>query len=99
MKSLSLVLGLFTVVFIVSGCSSEYKREFMRGCKSSGATSAICHCHYDNVMSKYSEGQLRSLEGLLAKNQFIGKKELPDEVVEFMKYAEKSVLTCAAKMR
>ncbi|EMB7752251.1 TPA: hypothetical protein R4193_000846 [Serratia marcescens] len=45
----------------VSGCGDKNEREFMRGCKSGGATTAICGCIWDDLKTKYTHGELEKM--------------------------------------
>lgn len=54
-------LCLLLSVAAISGCSDEESKaesEFIRSCKSSGGTTAICGCLYDILQMKYPDGEL-----------------------------------------
>jgi hypothetical protein len=43
--------GLLLSALFLSGCGDKTEREFIRGCKSGGGTTAICGCIYDDLTS------------------------------------------------
>jgi len=48
-------------VFALGGCGDEKSKtesEFIRGCKSSGGTTALCGCVYDALEAKYTHNEL-----------------------------------------
>ncbi|BEO06759.1 hypothetical protein ACQF0C_001816 [Serratia marcescens] len=46
---------------VVSGCGDKNEREFIRGCKSGGGTTAICGCIWDDLKTKYTHGELEKM--------------------------------------
>ncbi|WFV17777.1 MULTISPECIES: hypothetical protein [Citrobacter freundii complex] len=58
--------GAFLVVTLLSaltlsGCGDKNEREFIRGCKSSGGTTAICGCIWDELKMTYTHGELEKM--------------------------------------
>ncbi|MCI2402144.1 hypothetical protein MMS95_04910 [Serratia sp. PGPR-27] len=45
----------------VSGCGDKNEREFIRGCKSGGGTTAVCGCIWDELKTKYTHGELEKM--------------------------------------
>ncbi|MDM2838722.1 hypothetical protein OGY69_07600 [Citrobacter sp. Cpo086] len=43
----------------LSGCGDKDEREFIRGCKFGGGTTAICGCIYDDLKTKYPMANCR----------------------------------------
>ncbi|MGR7435060.1 hypothetical protein ACU61S_24140 [Klebsiella aerogenes] len=56
-----LLPGILLSAFILSGCGDKNEREFIRGCKSGGGTTAICGCIYDDLKTKYTHGELEKM--------------------------------------
>ncbi|WP_440800149.1 hypothetical protein [Serratia marcescens] len=57
------VLLAFTLLsaLAVSGCGDKNEREFIRGCKSGGGTTAVCGCIWDDLKTKYTHGELEKM--------------------------------------
>ncbi|MGG8125647.1 hypothetical protein ACU611_08850 [Klebsiella aerogenes] len=56
-----LLPGLLLSALMLSGCGDKNEREFIRGCKSGGGTTAICGCVYDDLKTKYTHGELEKM--------------------------------------
>ena len=48
-------------VVALSGCGDKDEREFIQGCKSGGATTALCGCIWDDLKTKYTHGELEKM--------------------------------------
>lgn len=56
-----LLLCTLLSAMILSGCGDKDEREFIRGCKFGGGTTAICGCIYDDLKTKYTQGELQRM--------------------------------------
>ncbi|SPW28704.1 Uncharacterised protein [Edwardsiella tarda] len=45
----------------LSGCGDSSEREFIRGCKAGGGTTALCSCIFDNLKSVYTSDELEKI--------------------------------------
>lgn len=59
-RGLLLLCTLLSAVAL-SGCGDKDEREFIRGCKSGGGTTAVCGCIYDDLKTKYTHGELQKM--------------------------------------
>lgn len=57
------VLVFFTLLsaLVVCGCGDKNESEFIRGCKSSGGTTAVCNCIWDTLKTIYTHGELEKI--------------------------------------
>ncbi|WP_249681870.1 hypothetical protein [Pectobacterium polaris] len=55
------LLSTLLSVAALSGCGDKNEREFIRGCKSGGGTTAICGCILDDLKTKYTHGELEKM--------------------------------------
>ena len=64
MKPVAGPLLLFTLMLsavTLSGCGDKNEREFIRGCKSGGGTTAVCGWIRDDLKTKYTHGELEKM--------------------------------------
>ncbi|EOZ3059156.1 hypothetical protein ACQSI4_002658 [Enterobacter hormaechei] len=62
MKPVEGPLLLFTLMLsavTLSGCGDKNEREFIRGCKSGGGTTAVCGCIRDDLKRNIRTGSWR----------------------------------------
>ena len=59
-RGLLLLCTLLSAV-VLSGCGDKDEREFIRGCKSGGGSTAVCGCIYDDLKTRYTQGELQKL--------------------------------------
>lgn len=56
-----LLPSLLLSTFILSGCGDKNERDFIRGCKTGGGTTAVCGCIYDALKTTYTHGELERM--------------------------------------
>lgn len=59
-RSLLLLCTLLSALTL-SGCGDSDEREFIRGCKAGGGTTALCGCIWDDLKTKYTHGELQRM--------------------------------------
>ncbi|EPG7393437.1 hypothetical protein I8I98_002912 [Enterobacter cloacae] len=59
-RGLLLLCTLLSAV-VLSGCGDKDECEFIRGCKSGGGSTAVCGCIYDDLKTRYTQGELQKL--------------------------------------
>lgn len=59
-RGLLLLCTLLSAVAL-SGCGDKDEREFIRGCKSGGGSTAVCGCIYDDLKTRYTQGELQKM--------------------------------------
>ncbi|HGY4720959.1 TPA: hypothetical protein ACNV1G_002142 [Citrobacter amalonaticus] len=47
------------VILLLSGCGDREERDFIRGCKSGGYSTALCGCIWDELQKIYVNGELQ----------------------------------------
>jgi hypothetical protein len=50
------------VLFVLTGCTSKSERDYISGCRSSGASKEVCSCTYDKLQSSYDSDVFEKIE-------------------------------------
>ncbi|EKT58593.1 hypothetical protein [Providencia sneebia] len=83
MKKIALVVGMASVIALLSACSdekseiAEYKTSFVNNCvaasgqpagETADAVNALCSCAYDKAIEKYGVKEFKRIDSELAKS-------------------------------
>ncbi|WP_075202099.1 MULTISPECIES: hypothetical protein [Serratia] len=61
MRHTKLIIFIPAILFILSGCDSQEKREFINSCKLSIRNSDACECSWDKMTKKHEPKQLKDI--------------------------------------
>lgn len=82
------VLGIASIVLLLSGCSSKVESDFKKGCKASGGNRAFCGCLYERIEQNYGEDYLTAM--------LQGQAAVPENYAEV---AQQATQHCAVKLK
>lgn len=78
MKIYLYVPSLLAVALLLTACASKSEREFVNGCKSSGADGSTCECVYEKIEDQYGADRLEEKFYIISQTQ-----EFQDEIVRY----------------